>query len=124
MVNFLNYDIIQTTLTICSPPGKRVDGDDVEMIDLVEEEQEPEEEEDAQEEEEVEGEDVSEDGASEDEDEVTETNDARSEEGKEPVFHHEIYDRLVNLTSTQGAYSKSLFLCFYFFPFWLYSRMR
>ena len=94
MVNLLIFNTIKTTLTTYSPPGERVDGDDVEMIDLVEEEEEDEEEE------------ASEDGASEDEDKVTETNEAESEEGKEPVFHHEIYDRLVNLMSSQGAYSQ------------------
>lgn len=41
-------------------------------------------------------------------DQVTETEEAQSEEGKQPVFHHEIYDRLVNLMSRQGAYSISL----------------
>ena len=107
MVNLLIYDTIKTTLTTGSPLGKRVDGDDVEMIDFVEGEEE--------EEEEVEEEEVSEDGASEDEDEVTETNDARSEEGKEPVFHHEIYDRLVNLASSRGAYSKFFFSFFFLF---------
>ena len=114
MVNLLMLNTINTTLTTSSPPGERVDGDDVEMVDSLEEDEEVEEEEDAQEEEEVEEEEVSEDGASEDEDEVTETNDARSEEGKEPVFHHEIYDRLVTLTSSQGAYSKFFFLSFFF----------
>ena len=49
-----------------------------------------------------------EDGDSEDEDEdqVTETGSAQSERGKQPVFHHEIYNRLVHLMSSQGAYSK------------------
>ena len=114
MVNLSILNTINTTLTTSSPPGERVDDDDVEMLDLVEEEEEAEEEEDAQEEEEVDEEEFSEDKASEDEDEVTETNDARSEEGKEPVFHHEIYDRLVHLASSQGAYSK-LFSVLYFF---------
>ena len=84
------------------------------MIDLVEEEEEAEEAEEAEEEEDAqEEEEVEEEEASEDEDEVTATNNARSEEGKEPVFHHEIYDRLVNLMSSQGAYSKFLvFLLF------------
>ena len=41
-------------------------------------------------------------------DQVTETEEAQSDEGKQPVFHHEIYDRLVNLMSRQGAYSISL----------------
>ena len=43
-------------------------------------------------------------GDSEEGDQVTETDLARSEEGKQPIFHHEIYDRLVNLMSRQGAY--------------------
>ena len=112
----------RTTLT-SSPPGERVDGDDIEMIDLVAEEEDAQEEEAVEEEEveeeEVEEEEVEEEEASEDEDEVTETNDPRSEEGKEPVFHHEIYDRLVNLMSSQGAYSKSFFL-FSIFPLFLF----
>ena len=45
------------------------------------------------------------DDDSEEGDHVTETGLAQSEEGKQPVFHHEIYDRLVNLMSRQGAYS-------------------
>lgn len=50
------------------------------------------------------GEDGNED---QDGDQVTETEEEQSEEGKQPVFHHEIYDRLVNLMSMQGAYSIS-----------------
>ena len=42
---------------------------------------------------------------SDDDDQVTETKTARSEQGKERVFHHEIYDLLVKLMSKQGAYS-------------------
>ena len=41
-------------------------------------------------------------------DRVTETWKAESEFGKQPVFHHEIYRRLVNLMSSQGAYSMFL----------------
>ena len=41
----------------------------------------------------------------EDRDQVTETGEAQSERGKAPVFHHEIYHRLVKLMSAQGAYS-------------------
>ena len=37
-------------------------------------------------------------------DQVTETAEAQSEEGKHTVFHHEIYDRLVRLMTRQGAY--------------------
>lgn len=44
-------------------------------------------------------------GDSEDGDQVTETGVAQSEQGKQPVFHHEIYERLVNLMNRQGAYS-------------------
>lgn len=109
MVNLLILNTIKTTLTISAPPGERIDDDDVEMVDLVEEEV------DAEEEEEVEEQEASEDGGSEDEDEVTETNEAQSEEGKEPVFHHEIYDRLVKLMSSQGAYSKPFLFLFLFF---------
>lgn len=52
-------------------------------------------------------EDGEDDGEIEDQDgdQVTETEEAQSEEGKQPVFHHEIYDRLVNLMGRQGAYS-------------------
>lgn len=69
-----------------------------ETVDLVEEEEE-------------------EKGNSEDEDSkegdrVTETWKAESELGKQPVFHHEIYHRLVNLMSSQGAYSMFLPACF------------
>lgn len=46
-----------------------------------------------------------EEGESESGDQVTETGVAQSEQGKQPVFHHEIYERLVNLMSRQGAYS-------------------
>lgn len=46
-----------------------------------------------------------EDDDSEDGDQVTRTGQAQSERGKQPVFHHEIYDRLVRLMSRQGAYS-------------------
>ena len=57
-------------------------------------------------EEEGEGEDENEeDDDSEEGDQVTETGLAQSEDGKQPVFHHEIYDRLVNLMSRQGTYS-------------------
>ena len=45
----------------------------------------------------------SKDEDNEDGDQVTETAEAQSEEGKQPVFHHEIYDRLVRLMSRQGA---------------------
>ncbi|KAL9136168.1 MAG: hypothetical protein Q9175_002625 [Cornicularia normoerica] len=65
--------------------GEGGDRDHEEMIDLVEE--------------------VEEDGDSEDRDQVTETEVAESEQGKQPVFHHEIYDRLVNLMSRQGTYT-------------------
>ncbi|CAD6589505.1 MAG: hypothetical protein ASARMPRED_004113 [Alectoria sarmentosa] len=57
-------------------------------------------------EEEGEGEDENEeDDDSEEGDQVTETGLAQSEDGKQPVFHHEIYDRLVNLMSRQGTYT-------------------
>ena len=46
-----------------------------------------------------------EDGGDGNEDQVVETEEAQSEEGQQPVFHHEIYDRLVNLMSRQGTYS-------------------
>ena len=46
----------------------------------------------------------SEDEDNDDGDQVTETAEAQSEEAKQPVFHHEIYDRLVRLMSRQGAY--------------------
>ena len=49
-------------------------------------------------------EDSSEDEESDDGDQVTETAVARSEEGKQPIFHHEIYERLVRLMKRQGAY--------------------
>lgn len=65
-------------------------GGDKEVIDLVEEGKE----------EEVDSEDGDND------DEVTETGLAQSEPGKQPVFHHEIYPRLVRLMNSQGAYSK------------------
>ena len=68
------------------------DGDDEEMIDLVEKAEEEEGD--------------SKDGDSNGGDQVTETGLAQSEPGKQPVFHHEIYHRLVNLMSRQGAYSK------------------
>lgn len=54
----------------------------------------------------------SEDEDSEKGDRVTETWKAESELGKQPVFHHEIYHRLVNLMSSQGAYSMFLPACF------------
>lgn len=69
--------------------GRREDDDgDGEMVDAVEEEGEGDE-----------------DDNSEEGDLVTESGLAQSEEGKQPVFHHDIYDRLVNLMSRQGAYS-------------------
>lgn len=46
-----------------------------------------------------------ENGESKDGDQVTRTGVAQSERGKQPVFHYEIYDRLVRLMSRQGAYS-------------------
>ena len=67
--------------------GGNGDGDDEEMTGLVDEGEE--------------------DGDSEDGDQVTETEVAQSEPGRQPVFHHEIYNRLVNLMSRQGAYSNT-----------------
>lgn len=82
-----------TTLTFSSrtggEEGKEEDRDE-EMIDAVGEEGEEE------------------DGDSEEDDQVRETDEAQSEQGKQPVFHHEIYHRLVNLMSRQGAYSMFL----------------
>ena len=77
----------KTTLIPFSRTGEGGDSGDEEMDDWVEEGEE--------------------DGEIEDEDgdHVTETEEAQSEEGKQPVFHHEIYDRLVNLMGRQGAYS-------------------
>lgn len=46
----------------------------------------------------------SKDSDSDDGDQVTETTEAKSEEGKQPVFHYEIFDRLGRLMSRQGAY--------------------
>lgn len=69
-----------------------------EIVDLVEEEEEEKGD--------------SEDEDSEEGDRVTETWKAESELGKQPVFHHEIYHRLVNLMSSQGAYSMFLPACF------------
>ena len=37
-------------------------------------------------------------------DQVTETAQAQSEAGKQPIFHHEIYERLVRLMRRQGFY--------------------
>ena len=37
-------------------------------------------------------------------DEVVETTKALSEPGKTPVYHHEIYNRLLTLTNKQGTY--------------------
>ncbi len=81
----------ETTLTLLSRTGERRERDDQEVIDLIEEDEEV----------------NSEDSDSEDEDQVTETEQAKSKRGKAPVFHHEIYDRLVKLMSKQGAYSIS-----------------
>ena len=49
--------------------------------------------------------DASEDEGMEDEDQVTETKVKDSDPGKQPVFHYEIFDRLVNLMRKQGTYS-------------------
>ena len=78
----------ETLLTSSSRTGECRDGDYVEIIDLVKEE--------------------GEDGDIQDADQVTETEVAQSELGKQPVFHHEIYERLVNLMKSQGEYSISL----------------
>lgn len=79
----------EQVLVTPSRTGGREDGNnEIEMIDLT-----------------GEGED---NGDRENEDQVTETDVAQSEPGKEPVFHHNIYDRLVSLMSRQGAYSKFL----------------
>lgn len=85
MVILLPLNTNEIKLTMSSRTGEVGDGDDVEMIDLVEE--------------------GGKDGDSEDADQVTETRVARSERGKQPVYHHEIYERLVNLMSSQGEYS-------------------
>ena len=96
MVIILPLNTNEIKFTMSSRTGEGRDGDDVEMIDLVD------------------GED---DGDSEDADQVTETRVARSERGKQSVYHHEIYERLVNLMSSQGDYSIHL-------PSFLLRRMR
>lgn len=95
-VNTFPLQTNETVLTSSSGTGELRDGDYVEIIDLVKE---------------------GEDGDSQDADRVTETEVAQSEPGKRPIFHHEIYERLVNLMKSQGDYSISL-------PTLLLRRMR
>ena len=90
-VALLSPNTKEAILTLSLQTGEGGDHDEIETNNTVERE-----------------EDDSEDEDSEDEDQVTETGEAQSELGKQPVFHHEIYDRLLNLMSSQGNYSMSL----------------
>lgn len=92
MVNLLSLSTSVTALTIFSRTGEQGESDDQEIIDLVEEGEE--------------------EKGNECADQVTETETAQSELGKKPVFHHEIYDRLVNLMSRRGSYSMLPILLF------------